>query len=327
MTEQVITLEGNTTTMDQHEPIGTTNSNKIDNEISAAHRILNGTGNFLKNNKNKAMAVLAAGALTITLAGCGANASAEGPRPSTSTSAEETPTATPSEAPTTTPEATPETNKFTGVINYEKLTGDQWEALNPLEQQAVCSEFFASNIENEPKMTAFSTGVEVAQWFADRLDVVQSLAKDESNPLNLEASLNIADCLTLDYITSEDTSPGREYIKGQIADMTHTSIEGVGFVHIDPKAVTRYSDGTFPATAQHELSYAALAIEGHENNGIGNQPGVLVMNYFQWAPDEGVYRLVMATPTEDGGQSPYFGKLKPPIVLDPSRQNAPNTLD
>lgn len=87
--------------MDQHEPTGTTNSNNIDSEISAAHRILNGTGNFLRDNKNKAMAVLAAGALSITLAGCGANARAEGPAPSTTTASAE-----PFHSATPTPETT-----------------------------------------------------------------------------------------------------------------------------------------------------------------------------------------------------------------------------
>ncbi|WP_445154223.1 hypothetical protein ACTWLI_13020 [Arthrobacter sp. Hor0625] len=114
MTEFITTtIEGNNTTMDRDEPTGTTNSNNNNSEVSAARRILDGTGNFLGDNRNKVMAVLAAGALTITLAGCGSNARAEGPAPTATISAEPSPgpsvssTPSSSETPATNPDYTP----------------------------------------------------------------------------------------------------------------------------------------------------------------------------------------------------------------------------
>ena len=86
--------------MDRHEPQVPTNSTNADTEISAARRILNGTGNFLKNEKNRLSKAAVVGIVGLALVGCGANANAEGPEETappapTSTSIEETPTSEP----------------------------------------------------------------------------------------------------------------------------------------------------------------------------------------------------------------------------------------
>ena len=86
--------------MDRHEPQVPTNSTNADTEISAARRILNGTGNFLKNEKNRLSKAAVVGIVGLALVGCGANDNAEGPEETappapTSTSIEETPTSEP----------------------------------------------------------------------------------------------------------------------------------------------------------------------------------------------------------------------------------------
>ena len=86
--------------MDRLESQVPTNSTNADTEISAARRILNGTGNFLKNEKNRLSKAAVVGIVGLALVGCGANANAEGPEETappapTSTSIEETPTSEP----------------------------------------------------------------------------------------------------------------------------------------------------------------------------------------------------------------------------------------
>ena len=53
--------------MDRHEPQVPTNSTNADTEISAARRILNGTGNFLKNGKNRLSKAAVVGIVGLTL--------------------------------------------------------------------------------------------------------------------------------------------------------------------------------------------------------------------------------------------------------------------
>jgi len=308
--------------MDQHEPQVQTNSNNSDSEISAARRILNSAGNFLNDNKDKVItrgvALLAAGALTIGLVGCGANASAEGPAPTTTTSAEATPSAEPSKTPEAT--ATPET-KFTGTINYEKLTGEQWETLSPLDKYAACNEFFTSNIENEAVMTQDSTGPEVQQWFTNRLNVLQSLVLDKSNDLNFEASKNIVDCMAKIDNVSQEESVGHKDLLGDVTSLHQSNLEGDKFVYIDPAQITRYSDGNYDATSTTSLPYKSKSVEGYQNNGWGGEKGQLAITYFEWTYEEAAYRYVLTSPAYDETVPLYFGD-KPPVVLDPARQNA-----
>jgi len=311
----VILIEGNATTMD-HARV---NESEIDSKNPNRKRRA-GVGTTLK-----VLGSLVVGGVVVT--GAAACAPGEvGASPSVSAPAnpgEATPT------PSKTPEATaPATeHKFSGTVNYDALLPANWDEMNELDQQVACTEFFATNIEGEPTLTAFSTGVEVAQWFKNRLLVVQDLVLDKSDPRNVEVAKNLSDCMGLSYIHNEEQSAGQKELENAFTGLANTSIEDMTLVYMEPEQVTRYSDGTFPATAKHNLSYAALAVEGRLNNGFGDVPGQLVMNYFQWSPDENVYRFVLTTPTEDAGVNPYFGTEKAPIVLDPTRQDAPNTLD
>lgn len=101
------------TTMDRAEPHVKTNSSQSDIDASeasaakAASRIINRTGNFLKEHRNKGVALLASGALTLSLAACGTSARSEGPTPTETATELPEPTvagtyieAEPTEAPT-----------------------------------------------------------------------------------------------------------------------------------------------------------------------------------------------------------------------------------
>lgn len=291
--------------MDRHQP------NVVNKESRSVFEIL---------RDKKIATTLAVSVGIAALSGCATDREVE-PKPTASSSTEETPTPSP-ESPEKTP--TPE-HVFTGAVNYEQLTDPNWDTLTNLEQQARCTEFFTANIEGETPVSPSSTGVEIASWFKNRLLVLGELAKDKTDERNYIASQNIVDCLTFKYLTSDEESPGHQSVSGMVTSLAKSNLQGDKMIYIEPEQVTRYSDGTFSASSENFPHYTAFAIEGYKNNGFGNNKGQLSMNYFQWAEIERTFRLVLTTPTEDQGVNPYFGTYKPPVVLDPSRQDAPNT--
>jgi len=307
-----------------------TQGNEFDEQsVSRAKQLLDRGMENLRRGIKKTT-VIAVGATTLFLAGCttpGNEPTSASPTPTETSQPVETPTTKPS--PTSSPEVTPTTaeHKFSGTINYDKLTGPQWEDLNPLEQQKICSEFFADNIKDEFKIKVNSTGVEITKWFNKRLSVVEDLVLDDSDERNFEAAKNIGQCLSMDYIHSEEESLGRKDVEGQISGLHQSNLEGLKMVYMEPDQITRYSTGTFPAEAKHDLGMAVASVEGHLNNGLGGKPGQLVVDYFQWSEDEGVFRFIMETFADDPNVPPYFGDMHPPVVLDPSRENAPNSMD
>jgi hypothetical protein len=220
---------------------------------------------------------------------------------------------------------------FSGVINYDSLAAPNWAELEEADKQARCAEFFAANIENEPALSIDSTGPEITSWYKNRLLALGDLSLDQSNPLNLTAANNLADCMTLTFPVSGSKGSGYTLLSNQVSSLNQSYFEGEKMIYMEPDQVTRYSDGTFPAFGKSEsgdtFGYSAFAVEGRLNDNIGNQPGSLVMNYFQWSPETNSVKWVLETPTESGGINPYFGDVKPPVVLDPMRQSAPNTLE
>lgn len=265
-------------------------------------------------SRNRQVAIVSATALAVLLlSGC-AGSSVANPSPKPSLSA----TATPA---TSSPSVTTTAQVFTGTINYESLTGEQWESRSILDKYAACNEFFTSNIENEAVMTQNSTGPEVQTWFTNRLNIVQSLVLDKSNELNFEASKNIVDCLTKIDNVSEKESIGHKNLLSEIVGLHQTDIEGSYLGYIDPAKITRYSDGLYDATSTTSLPYMSLSVEGHQKTTWGSTDGNLLMTYYEWASAESAYRYILTSPAYDETVPLYFGP-KPPIVLDPARQNA-----
>jgi hypothetical protein len=264
----------------------------------------------MRLNKTGTIA-MAAVVLALTVAGCSSEREASAP-PSPSRTSE----------PTTPPAATQApTPKFTGAIDYDRLTGGAWTTLSALDRYAACNEFFAANIPGEAAMTQNSLGPEVQSWFTKRLDVVQALVLDKSNDLNFEAAKNIVDCLAKIDNVSQEESTGHKSLLSQIVGLHQTSIEGDHLVYVDPAQITRYSDGNYDATSTTSLPYRALSVEGYANNGWGDMKGQILMTYYEWAYEEAAYRYVLTSPAYDTTVPLYFGD-KPPIVVDPSRQNA-----
>lgn len=108
--------------MDRPEPRMQTNSLNTDAEISAARRLLDGGGNFLKNSKNTLSKAAALTVMTLTLVGCGANANAEPTAPpAPTTSVDETPQATETPVETETPIET-EAPTGSDVLNDPAIT-------------------------------------------------------------------------------------------------------------------------------------------------------------------------------------------------------------
>ncbi|KQO10343.1 hypothetical protein ASF06_09245 [Agreia sp. Leaf244] len=256
---------------------------------------------------------IALAAVIVALALCGCSSEPE---------ASNTPSPSRSSEPTTPPAATATpTPKFTGAIDYDRLTGDAWTTLSALDRYAACNEFFAALIPGEAAMTQNSLAPEVQSWFAKRLDVVQALVLDKSNDLNFEAAKNIVDCLTKIDNVSQEESDGHKGLLSEIVGLHQSSIEGNHLVYIDPAQITRYSDGNYDATSTTSLPYKALSVEGYANNGFGDMKGQLLMTYYEWTYEEAAYRYVLTSPAYDTTVPLYFGD-KPPIVVDPSRQNA-----
>ncbi|MGV9002141.1 MAG: hypothetical protein ACOH18_04300 [Candidatus Saccharimonadaceae bacterium] len=73
--------------MDQFKPQVHTDSTNINDEASAARRVMDKVGNFVSDHSRKLVAVLAGATLALALGGCGTNARAEGPTPGTTPSA------------------------------------------------------------------------------------------------------------------------------------------------------------------------------------------------------------------------------------------------
>lgn len=229
----------------------------------------------------------------------------------TSTSAAPSPSATKSPETSAAPE-----HKFSGTIDLGVFAGEAWKSLSNTEKQAKCTEFFNANIENVTTLTQQSSGVEVAQYFKDRFLVLEDLSLDKSNPQNFQAALHISECLAATVGLQDGELIGLGDIQGQVTQLNQGNIDGVKMVFIEPEKVTRYSDGTFLGETAEGQQYDALAIEGHLNNGFGSQPGQLVMNYFQWVPEEGTFRYTFDTPADSPDVTPYFGTVRPPIVLN-----------
>jgi hypothetical protein len=226
--------------MDQHEPQVQTNSNNSDSEISAARRILNGAGNFLNDNKDKAIkrgvALLAAGALTIGLAGCGANASAQGPEPTSSSSSEPTPDT--SEAPSPQETETPTSSEFEIPAGLsaeevgELIVGDRftnwnnagaedslldrsidenisWDDLLPIvadeNKKLYADALYVDGWENDPNLVksvdgARDANLSVLQWYT------YTAWSSEEKPENKEGFKSWMEVIDVDEVTSDEDS-------------------------------------------------------------------------------------------------------------------------
>jgi len=255
------------------------------------------------------IAATAALLAALALAGCTPGETHATPDKTPSVSASADPTETPTQTPET--EAPVETG-FKGTIDLPTFTGDAWKNAELGTQYANCDAFFDANIENRVPLTLESTGQEIAQSFKDKMVVLQSLAGDTSDPLYFEAANNIATCVSANLITNDGGNDGLEMLQGELQSVNDFADKGMVVNYIEPDQVTRFSDGTFPGQTDANDTYAAFAVEGYMNDGIGNQKGTLAVEYFKWVPDAQDYDFVLRVPANE--TTPNFGP-KPPIEV------------
>lgn len=260
------------------------------------------------------VAASAAGlALGLSVVGCAPATTEAGPTDTAIAHASSDPTET---------TAAPQAPVFSGTINFERFTGDNWAAMDRVEKVDACNEeFFVPNLPGDSVLTVTSTALEIATVFAHRLDLVNDLASDRSGALNGEAAKSIVECLTSE-LTVNGVHVARDNLQSSVYSVFSGTIEGTKVVHIDPATITRHSDGLFAAQTSDNLYYDAFAIEVHLNNGIGSGKGSLVTEYYEWSPSEYQYTIMLTSPIDDENVKSHFG-TKPPIVVDPARADAP----
>ena len=200
------------------------------------------------------------------LAGCSSGEVGAKPTssPTSQTSVESTPTPSTSRSPE---KQTPEKHTFSGVIDLNTFTGEVWAASDYKTREDNCNTFFNNNIENRQPLSPYSTGLEVAQGFMDKMLVLQDLASDRSDAKYGEASLNIASCVAADIYYLDGSNPALEKMEEMIK-MTRDygdSNELVQLTYIEPSKVTEYSDGTYPVQSDTLDYWAEFAIKGSNN--------------------------------------------------------------
>lgn len=166
-------------------------------------------------------------------------------------------------------------------------------------------------------MTVTSSAQEITGVFLNRQNLLIDLARDTSNPQNLEAAENIAEC-----ITSDLTVNGSLLARDSLQYTLHAAVKyGDDFVPttMKPEDITRHSDGLFAAQTSDNLYYDAYAIEGRVTDELGSN---IVTEYYAWSPAEYQYTQMLSSPIDDAENSSHFG-TKPPVVVDPSRAEAP----
>jgi hypothetical protein len=257
-------------------------------------------------------AAVLAGVSAAALAGCATTEATPQNTPTATHSAEATPKPTETEAPTA-------EHEFSGTINLESFTGEAWEEKDRIEKVDTCNEeFFAVNLPEDPVLTVTSSAQEIATVFGNRLDLVGDLAKDASDPLNLEAAKNIAECMTSDLTVNGDHI-ARNNLQSSLGTIAEGKFEGYELTYIKPEDITRHSDGLFAAQTNDNLYYDAFAIEGTITDNIGS---MLQTQYYEWSPAEYQYTMMLTSSIDDADNKSHFG-TKPPIVVDPSRAEAP----
>ncbi|MDN4479777.1 hypothetical protein [Demequina muriae] len=258
---------------------------------------------------------------SISLAACSTGSATDEP-----TSPPPTPTSRPSATsePRTSPAATQQSfeHAFSGEIDYDQLADPGWESLDQSERDLRCDAFFAANIEDEIALDPRTDAAIVAEWFKNRIQVVNDLVKDTSEERSETAALNIADCLTGHYFSREanEKPQGNDYLKGDISIVAEYKEDpGANVEYIDPSRITRHGTGTFPAfNEDHQYPYAALSIEGYTSSESFPQ---LVVQYFQWVEHNNTFRLMIHDRLDISDSDPYFGEEV--VVVDPVREGAP----
>lgn len=200
---------------------------------------------------------------------------------------------------------------FLGSIDHDSFVG--FAAKDDAARDIACAGFFNANLPGSATVTAASTGPEIAQWFAERADLLLKLNGDQRDPRNQESALAIAECLTA--VTSEN-AVARNAILSSLKSQLTPGFEDMKITYLLPDGVTRYGDGLFNAYNDNGGVWNAIAVEGHSNAISGP---VEQFPYKRHAsPTFPAFQQVVNAPAED-----LLTNGTPPIVLDPLYADAP----
>lgn len=257
-------------------------------------------------------AAVLAGVSAAALAGCATTEATPQNTPTATHSAEATPKPTETEAPTA-------EHEFSGTINLESFTGEAWEEKDRIEKVDTCNEeFFAVNLPEDPVLTVTSSAQEITGVFLNRQNLLFDLARDTSDPQNLEAAKNIAECLTTN-LTVNGSLIARDGLQSRLENVSE-DVDGTYEPRImKPEDIKRHSDGLFAAQTSDNLYYDAYAVEGLLTDSLGSS---LYTEYYAWSPEEYQFTQMLSSPIDDVDNKSHFG-TKPPVVVDPTRAEAP----
>ncbi len=275
--------------------------------------------------KEKLYHLVAIGALgSVALTGCANNVGAE-PSPTTTSTHSEAPTTPPVES-TPTPSET-ETAPSDIVVDYASFANwsDKPEGLTPAQshltegsREYTCDAFFTANgitswEDNKPE--AGWKGEQIISYIQPRLELAWQLNLDKSNEENGAVAKNILECLTS---RTDSTDPSDAYYQlSNIFDSGRFGSFEVPSPALDINNITRESNSGW-----YNGSFNAFVTEYESTNGIGDTVYPVITHE---ASQYGDYRLSSIDNLTGASNVVVWGK-QPPVVIDPSRADAPYNI-
>jgi hypothetical protein len=291
---------------------------------------------FIDRAKERGTKLIAAGTLitigALGLAGCASNAEAK-PSPSVTVSSE-APSAAPtssSEQPTTSPSPSAgemSTNPSGLKVDYNSFNNwdNKPESLTPVavygmenSKEWTCDQFFMANgLPGNKEVTPTSgwDAKQITEWMSPRLNMVYSLYVDKTNPQNKQVAEDVLECLTSEHYTL-DAPISYDARHALLSDLDTSDHYGTASFFKDLSHITRHTDGVWTNGKynQYDVEYAIP-------DGLGGT-SYPVFEY-EFTPKND-YRITGIF-SGSGNPGDVIWGSKPPVVVDPSRTNAPYTL-
>lgn len=275
--------------------------------------------------KEKLYHLAAVGALgSIALTGCASNVGAE-PSPTSTSTQSETPTAPPVEN-TPTPSET-ETAPSDIVVDYASFAN--WDSIttgaNPVyehqregSKEYICDNFFASNGLVNPEFENAEqswTGEQIIDYIQPRIELAWQLNLDTSDDQNGVVAKNVLECLTsrTDSIESSDAY----YQLSNVFDSYRGNSMQGDSPALNMDQITRESVGTW-----NNGSFNAFVVEHEDVSPIGDT--IYPVITFEWSQSND-FRLSSINNYVGGDDVVVWG-TRPPVVIDPSRADAPYNI-
>lgn len=294
----------------------TTENNSESNLVEQPKAVeRHGFREFLKKPMGK-WAIAGAGLLTVVGLSVGlsrnsdADPGAKGPI-ATATTEPTAPEVTPTSEPT--PTNTPEKPAQEVLnINYESFDG--WESKSLDEKVAICDTFYETHpIKSDVVQSSNNTGEEIISYFDAKLEIIYSVYLNELDNRNQSVAEKLTECAT--SVHSSDGG-ARSEIVNDMEYIDNSSIEGTE--RDRPANVTRYSDGLQYGVDSNGVAWQYKLVEYNIVDKYNVLENTLFQAYFEWGGKAGWQEVLVVPGTLPG----KYGD-KPPIIVDPSRADAP----